>query len=106
MKTGKTNWTEAELEQALHLYCRISYGQISARTPEIVQLAARLGRTAGSIALKLSNFVRLDSSLANRGVKGFENGSKLDVVVWDKFFNKEENKKFLTESGRLKELDK
>ena len=76
-------WTRDELLLALHLYQRIPFGQQHARSPAVVALAARLGRTAGSVAMKLNNFTSLDPVEAARGVKGLAGASALDRAVWD-----------------------
>ena len=78
-------WTEDELILALALYLRTPYGRISERNPDVQALAARLNRTAGSVAFKLANLARFDRIVADEGKKGFSNGSKLDKVVWDRF---------------------
>ncbi|MGP0565734.1 MULTISPECIES: HNH endonuclease [unclassified Nitrospina] len=68
---------------AINLYCRIPFGRIHVRNPEIIQLAEKLGRTPGSISYKLANFASLDPSLDRRGAA---NVSKLDREVWNEFF--------------------
>ena len=78
-------WTEDELILALALYLRTPYGRISERNPDVQALAARLNRTAGSVAFKLANLARFDRIVADEGKKGFSNGSKLDKVVWIRF---------------------
>ena len=41
------NWTRAETILAFNLYCKIPFGRIDQRNPEIIALANRLGRTSG-----------------------------------------------------------
>ena len=55
--------------------------------PDVVNLAALLGRTPGSVALKLVNFARLDPSLKNRGIGGMSHGAKGEEAIWNEFVN-------------------
>lgn len=55
--------------------------------PDVVNLAALLGRTPGSVALKLVNFARLDPSLKNRGIGGMSHGAKGEEATWNEFVN-------------------
>lgn len=52
------------------------------RNPKIIELAALIGRTPGSIAYKLVNFASLDTRLKQ---KGMSNASKLDKAVWAEY---------------------
>ena len=54
-------WTRDELLVALNLYHKLTFGQLHARHPAIVALAAKLGRGANSVAMKLCNFASLGS---------------------------------------------
>jgi hypothetical protein len=69
MKTEKVSWTRTHLLIALNLYCKISYGKFHNRNPVIADVAARMGRTTNSLAMKLSNFASLDPVHRARGVK-------------------------------------
>ncbi len=79
------NWTREELIIAFNLYCKIPFGKIHNRTPEIIVLAKALGRTPSAVSWKLANFARLDPSLQDRNIAGASHGSKLDAEVWDEF---------------------
>ena len=81
-------WTRSELLLAINLYCKIPFGKIDMKTPEVIQLAKKLNRTPGSISYKLANFASIDPSLPR---KGASNVSKLDIEVWQEFFNNWEN---------------
>ena len=70
---------------ALNVYHKLRFGQLHARQPVIVQVAEKLGRSANSVAMKLSNFASLDPSLKLRGIKGLTGASTLDRTVWDEF---------------------
>jgi len=76
-------WTRDELLLAINLYCRTPFGRIHMRNPEIIGLAAMLGRTPGSVGMKLANFAHIDPSLNRKGMSG---GSKLDQEVWNEVF--------------------
>jgi putative restriction endonuclease len=81
------NWTREELIIAFNLYCKIPFGTIHIRNPQIIALAKILGRTPSAVSWKLANFARLDPSLQNRNIAGASHGSKLDIEVWDEFNN-------------------
>jgi putative restriction endonuclease len=78
-------WTRGELLLALDLYDRLDFGRQHSRNPEVVALAKELGRTPGSVAMKLNNFTSLDPEERARGVKGLEGASELDESVWTAF---------------------
>lgn len=78
-------WTHDELLVAMNLYCKLPFGRLHHRTPEIIALAQALGRSSGSLAMKLSNFASLDPALQSRGIKGLEGASKADKEVWQAF---------------------
>ncbi|MCC5842323.1 MAG: HNH endonuclease [Opitutales bacterium] len=78
-------WTREELLLALRLYHRTPFGQQHRTHPPIVALAERLGRTPGSIAMKLNNFTSLDPAERARGVVGLSGASQLDRAVWGEF---------------------
>jgi putative restriction endonuclease len=78
-------WTREELIVAFNLYCKIPFGKIDHRNPEIIQLAKILKRTPSSLSWKLANFARLDPSLHDRNIAGASHGSKLDIEVWEEF---------------------
>jgi putative restriction endonuclease len=81
----RTKWTEAELLIALNLYHKLTFGQMHARQPLILEVAAKLGRTANSLAMKLCNLASLDPALKLRGIKGLSGASALDQSMWDRF---------------------
>lgn len=78
-------WDREELVIAFNLYNQIPFGAIHARNPKLVELAAVLGRSPGSLSFKLSNFARLDPSLQARGIRGLQHGAKGDEEVWHEF---------------------
>lgn len=78
-------WTRDELLVALNLYHKLTFGQLHARQPVIIDLAEKLGRGSNSVAMKLSNFASLDPALKMRGIKGLAGASALDRAVWNEF---------------------
>lgn len=87
MREGQNPWTREELILAVNLYCKLPFGKLHSRNPEVINLANLIGRTSNSIAYKLVNFASLDPSLKARGIKGASNSSKLDKEIWNEFFN-------------------
>ncbi len=98
--TERKLWTRDELLLAINLYCKIPFGRIHYKNPEIIELANKLGRTPGSISYKLANFSSLDPTLDR---KGAANVSKLDKEVWAEFYDNWEEKLSESES-KLAEL--
>lgn len=78
-------WTKEQLKLAFHLYCQLPFGKLDMRTPEVIKLAALIGRTPGAVAMKLSNFASLDPAITSTGRKGLEGASNLDREIWDEF---------------------
>jgi putative restriction endonuclease len=83
MAAGGKDWDVSEVEQVIDLYIRTPFGKIHSRNPDVIAMATKLGRSTGSIALKMSNIASLDETLDR---KGMANASNLDRRVWSKFF--------------------
>jgi len=81
----RTNWTRAETLVAFALYCRLPFGRLHARTPEIVAVARRLGRTPAAVAMKCCNLASLDETHQARGVRGLQKASAVDREIWTEF---------------------
>jgi putative restriction endonuclease len=79
------NWTRDQLLIVLNLYHKIPFGLFDKSQKVIVDLAAAMKRTPGSVAMKLSNFASLDPALQLRGIKGLSGASKLDREMWTEF---------------------
>jgi putative restriction endonuclease len=84
MAAGK-RWTRDQLLIVLNLYHKLRFGQLDSRQPVIIDLAKRMGRTSGSVAMKLNNLASLDPSLKLRGIRGLEGASNLDRATWEEF---------------------
>ena len=83
--TPRKNWSREETILAYELYCRTPFGKIHSHNPEIVELADLIGRTSGSVALKMSNLARFDSELQKRNITAMPHGSKMDGIVYEEF---------------------
>ena len=75
-------WTREELLVVLNLYGKLRFGQFHSRQPVIIEVAEKMQRTPGSLAMKLSNLASLDSKLQARGIAGLKGASNLDKAVW------------------------
>jgi len=79
------DWTDEERLAAMYVYSQTTFGRLHARNPEIIALAARMGRTADSLAMKLTNFASLDPVQQRRGIKGLRGASQGDRAMWEAF---------------------
>lgn len=79
------DWTREHLLVAMHLYCQIPFGRLHARNPTIAAVARRMGRSPGSLAMKLVNFAALDPVQQSRGIAGLRNVSRADRDIWNAF---------------------
>ena len=84
-RTGK-KWSKAETILAFELYCRTPFGKIHAHNQDILDLAELLGRSPGSVALKMSNLAHYDPVLRARNIAGMAHSSKLDGEVFEEFY--------------------
>ncbi|MFA6426242.1 MAG: HNH endonuclease [Phycisphaerae bacterium] len=78
-------WTRDELLIAFNLYCRIPFGKLHHRNPEIIELSQKLGRTPSAIAMKLVNFASFDPTHKKRNISGLSHAGKGDRLIWDEF---------------------
>jgi len=84
MAKGKS-WLREELIIAMNLYYKLPFGKLDQRTPIIVQVSQKLGRTPSSLAMKLLNLASFDTNLQARGISGLPGASKNDKSVWEEF---------------------
>ena len=75
-------WSREELLVVLNLYGKLRFGQFHSRQPVIIEVAEKMQRTPGSLAMKLSNLASLDPKLQARGIAGLKGASNLDKAVW------------------------
>jgi len=84
-KATSVKWTREHFLIALNLYCKLPFGKLHKGNPLIKEVADKMGRTASSLAMKLSNFASLDPVLAARGIKGLDGATKQDRAMWAEF---------------------
>lgn len=82
---SRKNWSREEHLLAFNLYCKIPFGTMHHRNPKIIDLAKILDRSPDALALKLSNFARLDPALQARGIRGMSHGAKGEEEIWNEF---------------------
>ena len=82
---AQNNWSREEHIVAFNLYCKIPFSKINATYSPIIDLAKIIGRSNGSVAMKLANFARLDPALKARNVSGLTQGAKGEEEVWNEF---------------------
>lgn len=80
----RRNWTREELLVALRLYCELDFGQFHASNNRVIEVADLLGRTPGSIAMKLGNLASLDPAMHGKGLSSV---SKADIKIMEKFLH-------------------
>jgi len=84
-KATAVKWTREHLLIALNLYCKLPFGCFSATNAVVKEVAAKMGRSASSLSMKLCNLASFDPVHRARGVKGLEGASKQDRAMWDEF---------------------
>ena len=84
-RAPSVKWTREHFLVALNLYCKLPFGQLDRNNPIIVDVAAKMGRTANSLAMKLCNFASLDPVQRARGIKGLEGATKQDRAMWAEY---------------------
>lgn len=99
MSTQRKLWSRDEFILALNLYYKLPFGKLHTRTKEVQELAALIGRTVNSVALRLTNFAACDPYIINSGRKGMAAGKGQCQPYWDEFANDRE--KLLFESERI-----
>ena len=84
-KAPAVKWTREHFLVALNLYCKLPFGKLHRGNPLIIDVAARMGRTASSLAMKLCNFASLDPVQQARGIKGLSGATLQDRQMWNEF---------------------
>lgn len=85
MAIQRSAWTEEEQLVVFRFYCTTPFGKLHQQNPDVIELARRLGRTPGSVAMKACNYASLDPQQRNRGTKGLANVSRSDRDLWEAF---------------------
>jgi putative restriction endonuclease len=99
MKEVRKLWTRDELILALNLYLKLPFGKLHSGNPQIIHLAEIIGRTAGSVAMRLNNFASVDPYHQQRGIGGLPGGRKQVEPIWNEFINNKDE--LLFESERI-----
>jgi putative restriction endonuclease len=84
-QTRGVAWTDEHLLIALNLYSKIPFGRFHERNAALIEVAERLGRTPGSLAMKLCNIASLDPVFLASGRKGLAGASNKDRELWAAF---------------------
>lgn len=84
---ARTAWTRQELLVAFSLYCRLPFGRLHYRNPEIIQCAEAIGRTPSALAMKLVNIASLDPAITSTGRRGLQAASANDRAMWAEMTN-------------------
>jgi putative restriction endonuclease len=84
-KAPAVKWTREHRLIALNLYCKLPFGKLHKGNPIIKEVAAKMGRTASSLAIKLCNFASLDPILQARGIVGMTGAANEDRTLWKEF---------------------
>ncbi len=98
MSVVRKNWTRQELLVAFNLYCKMPFGKLHSRNPEIKKYADNIGRTSSALAMKLTNIASLDPAITSTGRKGLKGASAADRKMWEEMENDWEN--FVLESEK------
>ena len=81
--THGSPWTRNQLLVAFSLYCRLPFGRLHSRNPEIISFAEAMGRTPAALAMKLTNIASLDPAIRSSGRRGLTSVSAADRAMWD-----------------------
>ena len=99
-RTNKVDkWTREETIIAFNLYCKIPFNRSSKTHPLVIKYANIIGRSPSALKMKIGNIGRLDPDLKRQGITGLVHGAKLELEVWDEFYDNPEHLAF--ESERL-----
>lgn len=95
-------WTDDEMILALDLYFKLPFGRLNKTTPEVKHLAALIGRTDSSVALRLVNYAACDPYIRETGRTGMTSGMDKCMPYWDHFANNKEELFLRAEEIRAK----
>ena len=83
----RSGWTRQQLLVAFALYCRLPFGKLHYRNPDIIRFAGAIGRTPAALAMKLTNIASLDPEITATGRVGLRSASANDRAMWDEMQN-------------------
>ena len=92
----RSPWTREQLLVAFALYCRLPFGRLHYRNPEIARYADAIGRSSSALAMKLTNIASLDDAITSSGRTGLQNASATDRAMWEEMH--EDWERFAVES--------
>jgi putative restriction endonuclease len=84
-KAPTVKWTREHALIALNLYGKLPFGKFDQTNRVIIEVASKMGRSPGSLAMKLSNLASLDPVQSARGIRGLSGASKQDRDMWKEF---------------------
>ncbi len=68
---------------AFAMYCRMPFGKISSRHPDIIRVATDIGRTPAALSMKMGNIASLDPAITSTGRSGLRAASANDRAMWE-----------------------
>lgn len=80
-------WSAEETILTYYWYRKIGFSKIDKRNDDVRRLAALLGRTPGSVGLKMANLAHFDPELQSK--LGMSHASKLDQEIATRYANDE-----------------
>lgn len=96
------NWTWQETLIAFNYYCCIPFRRMHKNNPEIVRIAELMGRTPGSVSMKLCNIASHDPEIKEAGHKGLSHAAKADRQIWEAFYADPEGLIYASETAAAK----
>ncbi len=75
---------------ALSLYFQLPFGRLNRTTPEVMELAALIGRSNNAVAMRLCNYAACDPYILNSGRTGLPGGAEKCQPYWDEYCNDHE----------------
>ena len=95
-------WTEDELKVTLSLYFQLPFGRLNHTTREVRELAALIGRTENSVALRLVNFAAVDPYIIASGRRGMVGGEKICRPLMEQYYSPEMREQLYIEAEAIK----
>ena len=84
---ARLSWTRQELLVAFALYCRLPFGRLHHRNPEIIRFSEAIGRSPSALAMKLTNIASLDPAITSTGRAGLRAASANDRAMWNEMLS-------------------
>ena len=75
-------WSRRELLVAFDLYFQMQFSEMRTQNPKLRLCAKAIGRTPGSVRMKLYTIASLDPSAVSAGISGLRNASSADREMW------------------------